>query len=149
MYTLRTGSDWNGLTVAELERAEKELPVSEVAKGGYPLSFGFPFATSTTRDLLTGKNLARACLLYLVTLSTTTTTTKTWNKDHKEKNQTIQNTTVNQVPPCQLILIGKQKMVAVLKRSVSPSQKVFNPYGIYLRSAPARFFDREPGTGYR
>ena len=40
-------------------------------------------------------------------------------------------------------------MVAVLKRSVSPPQKVFNPYGIYLRSAPARFFDGEPGTGYR
>ena len=34
MYTLRTGSDWNGLTVAELERAEKELPVSEVPKMG-------------------------------------------------------------------------------------------------------------------
>ena len=53
------------------------------------------------------------------------------------------------MPPCQPILIDKQKMVAVLKRSVSPPQKAFNPYGIYLRSAPARFFDREPGTGYR
>ena len=53
------------------------------------------------------------------------------------------------MPPCQPILIDKQKMVAVLKRSVSPPQKVFNLYGIYLRSAPARFFDREPGTGYR
>ena len=125
MYTLRTGSDWNGLTVAELERAEKELPVSEVAKGGYPLSFGFPFAPSATRDLLTGRNVEPACLLYLVTLSTTTTTTttKTWNKDHTEKNQTIQNTTLNQVPPCQPILIDKQKMVAVLKRSVSPTPK--------------------------
>ena len=69
MYTLRTGSDWNDLTVVELERAEKELPVSEVAKGGYPLSFGFPFAPSATRDFLTGKNLGRACLLYLVTLN--------------------------------------------------------------------------------
>ena len=106
MYTLRTGSDWNGLTVAELERAEKGLPVSEVAKGGYLLSFGFPFAPSATRDLLTGKNLERVCLLYLVALSTTTTTTtKTRNKDHTEKNQTIQNTTLNQVQPCQPILV--------------------------------------------
>lgn len=80
MYTLCTGSDRKGLTVAG--RAEKELPKSEVAKGGILFLPAFPSPHPLLESLFTGKNVERACLLFSVIPSKTTTT---WKKEHTEK----------------------------------------------------------------
>lgn len=113
MCTLCTGSDGKGLTVAE--KAEKELPESEIAKGGSSF-IQLSLRPSSAREPLHRQK--RRAGLFVIFSNPSNNKNNNNNNNNKTSNKQKSDkpnhaTTLNQVQPCQPILIDKQKMVAV------------------------------------